>query len=184
MIALVLIDVQLGLQEAHFYGSERNNPNAEINAGKILEVFRKRNLPVFHVRHNSSNLESPLHPSKSGNAFHPLVQPMNNEPIFQKSVNSAFIGTPLEDQLKLKNIEELVIVGLTIEHCVSTSVRMAANLGFKVDLISDATAAFDKIGINGQKLNADLIHNAALANLKDEFATIKNTETILNELAN
>ncbi|MEX0313698.1 MAG: cysteine hydrolase family protein [Allomuricauda sp.] len=184
MIALVLIDVQLGLQETHFYGSERNNPNAEINAGKILEVFRKRNLPVFHVRHNSSNPESPLYPDKKGNKFHPAVAPIGGEPVFQKNVNSAFIGTDLEQQLKNQNITDLIIAGLTTEHCVSTSVRMAANLGFNTTLASDATAAFDKVGVDGQKLNAHLIHNAALANLKDEFATIKNTETILNELAN
>ncbi len=182
MKALILIDIQLGLQEIDYYGSERSNPQAESNCQKILEVFRKKECPLFHIQHCSTNPKSPLHPSKPGNAFHPRVQPLENEHVFKKDVNSAFIGTPLEDQLKLKNIEELVIVGLTIEHCVSTSVRMAANLGFKVDLISDATAAFDKVGVNGQSFSAELIHNTALANLKDEFATIKDTTTLLKEL--
>ncbi|WP_190810101.1 cysteine hydrolase family protein [Flagellimonas sp. S3867] len=183
MNALVLIDIQLGLQETHFYGSERNNPNAEINAGKILSSCRNRNLSVFHVQHNSSNPQSPLFPAKKGNGFHPVVTPINGEPIIQKSVNSAFIGTDLEQQLKNQNITDIIIAGLTTEHCVSTSVRMAANLGFNVTLVSDATAAFDKVGVDGQKLSAHLIHNAALANLKDEFAAIKNTKTILNQLA-
>ena len=182
MTALVLIDIQLGLQETHFYGTERNNADAENNAGKILKVFRDQNRPIFHIKHNSTNPESPLYPSKKGNGFHPAVAPVSGEPIFQKNVNSAFIGTELENELKSKNIRKLVVAGLTTEHCVSTSVRMAANLGFNVTLVSDAAAAFDKTGIDGQKLSADLVHNAALANLKDEFATIKNTKTILNDL--
>lgn len=184
MTALLLIDIQQGLQETNFYGTERNNPQAEENCQKILEAFRKKNLPLFHVQHCSTNPESPLHPTKKGNAFHPLVQPKNNEPIIQKNVNSAFIGTDLEARLKNQNISDLVIVGLTTEHCVSTSTRMAANLGFNVTLISDATAAFDKVGVDGKTYSADLIHNAALANLKDEFAIIKTTEAFLKELKN
>ncbi|SNY94718.1 cysteine hydrolase family protein [Flagellimonas pacifica] len=182
MLTLLLIDIQVGLRETNFYGTERNNLDAEVNAAKILEFFRTKKLPVFHIQHCSTNVESPLHPSKPGNALHPLVSPLKDEPVFQKNVNSAFIGTPLETELKSKGIEEVVIVGLTTEHCVSTSTRMAANLGFKVNLISDATAAFDKIGVNGQKFSAELIHNTALANLKDEFAIIKDTVTLLNEL--
>ena len=182
MTALLLIDIQQGLQELDYYGGERNNPQAEQNSNKILKAFREKGLPIFHVQHCSLNLESPLHPAKPGNAFHPLVLPLENEPIFQKTVNSAFIGTNLEAELRSKNITDLVIVGLTTEHCVSTSTRMAANLGFNTTLISDATAAFNKTGIDGEKYSAELAHNIALANLKDEFAAIKDTQTLLQEL--
>jgi nicotinamidase-related amidase len=182
MTALLLIDIQQGLQEMEFYGTERSNPNAEANCQKILNVFREKKWPIFHVQHCSTNPASPLHPSKAGNDFHPLVKPLENEPIIQKNVNSAFIGTDLEGKLKSQSITDLVIVGLTVEHCISTSVRMASNLGFNVTLISDGTAAFDKIGVDGKRLGADIIHNAALANLKDEFARVTNTTTLLKEL--
>jgi len=167
-----------------FYGSERNNPYAEENCGRLLTSFRAKQMPIFHVKHNSSNPNSPLHPNKEGNNFHPAVQPLANEPVFEKNVNSAFIGTELEARLKAQNITDLVIVGLTIEHCMSTSVRMAANLGFDVTLVSDATAAFDKIGIDGKRYSADIIFNTEMANLKDEFANIKDTATLLEELDN
>ncbi|WP_036380460.1 cysteine hydrolase family protein [Muricauda sp. MAR_2010_75] len=182
MTALLLIDIQQGLQEMEFYGTERSNPDAEANCQKILNFFRAKKWPIFHVQHCSTNPTSPLHPSKEGNAFHPLVRPLESEPIIQKNVNSAFIGTDLEISLKSQNISDLVIVGLTVEHCISTSVRMASNLGFNVTLISDATAAFDKIGVDGKRLGADIIHSAALANLKGEFAHVMNTTTLLKEL--
>ena len=102
--------------------------------------------------------------------------------ISKKHVNSAFIGTDLENTLKKDGISEVVIAGLTTEHCVSTSTRMAANLGFKVQLISDATAAFNKIGINGETYSAALAHSLELANLKDEFATILDTQTLLAQI--
>lgn len=179
MTALLLIDIQKGLQEVDFYGTERNNPHAEENCQKILLAFREKGLPIFHVKHDSTNPDSPLHPSKKGNAFHPLVQPITGEPVFSKSVNSAFIGTDLEVKLRAMNIKELVMVGLTVEHCISTSVRMAANMGFKVTLISDATAAFDKIGVDGRAYSAELIYQTELANLKGEFARIIDTATFL-----
>lgn len=182
MTALVLIDIQLGLQELDFYGGERNNPQAEINCQKILNFFREKGLPLFHIQHCSTNPESPLHPSKKGNTFHPLVQPKDGEPIIQKNVNSAFIGTDLESRLKKQGITDVVIVGLTTEHCVSTSTRMASNLGFATTLISDATAAFNKKGVLGEALSAETVHQVALANLNDEFAQILDTKTFLNQL--
>ncbi|RIV44311.1 cysteine hydrolase family protein [Flagellimonas pelagia] len=184
MKALLLIDIQSGLQETAYYGTERNNPHAEENCAKILKAFRNKKFPVFHVIHNSTNPASPLYPGKKGNSIHPLVEPIEGEPVFQKKVNSAFIGTDLEIALIAQNITDLVIVGLTIEHCISTSVRMAANLGFHVTLISDATAAFDKIGFDGKRYPAELIYQTELANLKDEFALIQNTSNFLTELDN
>ena len=184
MTALVLIDVQKGLQEISFYGTERNNLDAEANCGKLLRSFRKKQLPIFHVKHNSTSIDSPLYPNKMGNNFHPEVRPLINEPIFEKSVNSAFIGTSLEVSLKSRGITDLVVAGLTIEHCISTSVRMASNLGFNVTLISDATAAFDKIGYDGNRYSAEVIFHSELANLKDEFAMIKDTNTLIHELDN
>lgn len=184
MTALLLIDLQLGLQEVDYYGEERSNPQAEANCQKILEAFRAKDLPRFHIQHCSTNPESPLHPTKKGNAFNPLTEPKADEPVIKKNVNSAFIGTDLESQLKDNGITDVVIVGLTTEHCVSTSTRMASNLGFNATLISDATAAFNKTGVNGEKYSATLVHNAALANLNEEFATIKDTAFFLKELDN
>ena len=177
--ALLLVDIQKGLDDLAFYGGERNNPNAEANCQKILTHCRNSGIQVFHVKHNSTNPESPLFKGKLGNEIKSQVFPKHQEPVIEKNANSAFINTNLEAQLRSQHIHSLIIVGLTTEHCISTTARMAANLGFDVKIVSDATAAFNKIGIQGEQYSAEVIHLTSLAALKDEFATIYNTEEIV-----
>ena len=173
--ALILIDIQRGFDNIKYWGGQRNNPNAEDNASELLQLWRENRLPVFHIQHCSLNPKSLLHESNRGNAFKHVVKPIGNETIIKKNVNSAFIGTDLKEQLDQLKIKKLVIAGLTTDHCVSTSARMASNLGFDAFLVSDATATFNRKGLEGQYFPAELIHATALASLKDEFATIVTT---------
>jgi nicotinamidase-related amidase len=182
MNALILIDIQKGLVDSKFYGDHRNNPDAEKNCNIILEKFRELKKPIFHVKHNSENPDSPLYPKKTTNSINDLVKPINGEMVFEKNVNSCFFNQDLIDSLNSQNLKKIVIVGLTTEHCISTSVRMGANLGFDITLISDATAAYSKVGINGELINAETVHTVELANLKDEFANIINSGNLLKKL--
>ena len=74
------------------------------------------------------------------------------------------------------------MVGLTKNHCVSTKVRMAGNLGFTVYLVEDATATFDRAGLDGNVRTAAQVHAAALRDLSEEFATIVSAEAVLRDL--
>lgn len=179
--ALLIIDFQKGFNDPVW--GMRNNPQAETNISMLLKNWRKQELPVIHVKHNSTESTSPLHPDKSGNDFKDEAKPLPAEKIFGKSVNSAFIGTGLEEYLKDKDLLSLVVVGLTTEHCVSTSVRMAANLGFNVIVVSDATAAFDKKGYDGKLYSAEKIHQINLISLNNEFCCLKSTQEILEEFS-
>lgn len=170
--ALILIDIQQGFAEEAFWGGNRNNKTAEDVCARILHVWRLNDMPIIHVQHSSQNPSSKLHKTHEGFAFDPRVKPMVGEKIIVKQVNSAFIGTDLQDYLDENNIQSLVIVGLTTDHCVSTTARMAGNLDYDVLVISDATATFDKVGVHGEHFSSELIHGTALASLHDEFATV------------
>jgi len=176
--ALLLIDVQQGFDDLAWWGA-RNNPGAEANIARLLAAWRAAGRPVFHVKHNSRIARSPLHPAHAGNAFQPATAPLPGEPVFEKDVNSGFIGTDLEARLRQAGVTRLVIVGLTTPHCVSTTTRMAANLGFKVRLVSDATAAFDWTAHDGRRIPAGEVHYHALATLHGEFADVVTTAAVL-----
>jgi len=182
--ALILIDIQKGFDDVEYWGGERNNPDAENNARMLLDIWRDNHLPIFHIQHCSSNPNSLLNELKEGNEFKEIVKPINGEPIIKKNVNSAFIGTNLETLLKENNIHTVVIVGLTTDHCVSTTTRMAGNLSFKTFIVSDATATFNKKGIDGQNYSAALIHETALASLNGEFADVVTTAFLKSVFSN
>lgn len=171
--SLILIDVQEGFKDP-FWG-KRNNPSAEVNIQAFLRVFREKKFPVIHVQHLSTDPLSPLYPSKHGVNFMAEVQPRSEEMIIQKSVHSAFINTNLESHLRSKNIQNIVFVGFTTDHCISTNTRMASNLGFNVTVISDATMTFDRMSTDGTFYPAQLVHDIHLATLNGEFAKILTT---------
>lgn len=177
--ALLLIDVQAGFADPVW--GKRNNPDAEQNMARLLERWRAGKRPVIHVKHDSTSPESPLRPGQPGNEIMAEVAPLPGEPCFAKTVNSAFIGTALEEHLRGSNIDTLVAAGFTTDHCVSTTVRMAANLGFDVMLAADATATFDRGGIDGRHYTAEEIHGIHLASLAGEFCEVVSTDALLGE---
>jgi len=180
-IALLLIDVQLGFYDSSW--GNRNNPQAEENIKKLLLAFRDMKKPVFHVQHLSLNLNSPLAAYQTGVEFMDFAKPVLGERIFQKNVNSAFIGTQLEEKLHESGIDIIVIAGISTDHCVSTSTRMASNLGFDTYVIADATIAFGRKGYNGTNYSADIVHEISLASLHNEFSTVINTNDFLKLLS-
>ena len=178
--ALIVIDVQQGMDNPRL--GKRNNPDAEKRIENLIGAWRAAGKPVVHVQHDSVEPQSELRPDRPGNAVKPEAKPLDGEPVFRKNVNSAFIGTHLESYLRERGIDNLVLVGLTTEHCVSTSARMAANLGFNVTIVADATAAFEKNGYDGRHYSADEVHNVELAGLNREFATIREAKDVLADV--
>ena len=175
--ALILIDIQVGLDDPRL--GTRNNPAAEENMARLLAEWRRRGWPIFHIQHMSTEPDSPLRPELPGNAIKPIVAPQESEPLIQKNVNSAFIGTDLHERLNEAGINSLVLVGLTTDHCVSSTARMAGDLGFRVVVVADATAAHETTSYDGQQHSAQTVHELALASLNGEFAQIQTTEQTL-----
>jgi nicotinamidase-related amidase len=176
---LILIDVQEGFDEP--YWGERNNPGAEGNIERLLARWRASDRPVIHVRHDSVEPGSALRPDAPGNTIKDEATPRSGEPIVGKQVNSAFIGTDLDARLKAHASDTVVLCGFTTNHCVSTTARMAGNLGYRTFVLSDSTVAFAmrSPGPNGRLIPAEVMHEVGLAELNREFATILTTDELL-----
>lgn len=176
---LLVVDVQKGLDETESWGA-RNNPKFESNLSRLLGHWRANGRSIVHVKHNSVNPQSPLRPELPGNDFKEEARPKQGEPVYEKNVNSAFIGTTLEQDLRSANVEQLIVVGLTTNHCISTTVRMASNLGFDTFVVADATANFGVTSQQGRRFSAEQVHELSLANLGEEFATVVETDDLLS----
>jgi nicotinamidase-related amidase len=161
--------VQQGFDDAGYWGP-RNNPACEENIAALIAHARANGWPLVYVRHDSDEERSPLRRGGPGNAFKPVV---SGEPdlLISKRTNSCFYGDPdLHQWLRERNIEHLVICGITTNHCCETTARMAGNLGYDVRFVLDATHTFDR-----GDLTADQLAHATATNLNEEFATVVTT---------
>jgi nicotinamidase-related amidase len=170
--ALIVVDVQRAFDEWEAAGKRRNNPQAVARIAELLAAFRTSNAPIFHIRHASMRPNSSFAPGATGYPVKDEAREIEGEPVIVKRVNSAFIGTDLEDRLRAADIKTLIICGATTNHCVETTTRMAGNLGFDACLVRDATWTFDRVGPDGDAHAAEDIHAMTLANLNGEFARI------------
>ena len=151
-------------------------PFAERNVARVLDAWRAQGAPIIHVRHES---QGGFAPGSETAEFKPEAQPRDGEPVLTKNQNSAFVGTDLEQRLRSEGVETVAIMGLTTDHCVSATTRMASDLGFEAWVLADATATHERRSFDGELIPADTIHRTALASLHGEFAEVLKTDDAL-----
>lgn len=181
--ALLLVDTQKGVNDAFYYGGEngrRNNPKAELNIRSLLRKWRKSDRQVAFTKHNSREKNSPLKLNlETGQQLGGMI-PNYQDIVVSKDVNSGFIGTSLELDLRRAGIQRLVVAGFFTNVCVETTVRMSGNMGFDTYLVHDSCAAMNCISHNGIDYDPEIVHNMAIANLHGEFCTAITTENALS----
>ena len=180
--ALLLIDVQQGVNDlAHWGGptGRRNNPDAEARMAPLLHAWRSRRLPVIFTQHNSRQAVSPLKLSLPGGAFIDGFVPSPHELVIRKDVNSAFVGTSLELELRRRGIQRLVVAGFFTNFCVETTVRMAGNMGYDTYLVHDACATTNRIDVDGLDHDPELVHRLSVASMHGEFCTALTSAEVL-----
>lgn len=154
------------------------------NVRRLQGCFRENGFEVVHTRIQSLTEDgrdrSPEHkrlglhapPGSKLAEFLPEVAPLENEVVLNKTASGAFVSTNIEYVLRNMHIAELFVVGVYTNECVSSSVRSAADLGFDVHLISDATAAI-----------TEELHEATLVTTRDRYARVLTTEETIAALA-
>ena len=180
--ALLLVDVQKGVNEVKYYGGpsgKRNNHSAEENMRCLLAEWRRLGKRVAFTRHNSREINSPLKLDlETGDQIEGL-EINGSDIVVEKDVNSGFIGTSLELELRRSGINRLVVMGFYTNYCIETTVRMAGNLGFDTYLVHDACAAVNTLGHDGEYYEPDLVHNMSIASLHGEFCTAISKEVAM-----
>jgi nicotinamidase-related amidase len=178
--ALVLIDIQ----NDYFKGGklELYKPEqAAKNASSVLEIFREKGLPIFHVQHiNTREGATFFLPDSDGITIHNSVYPLQGEQIIVKHAPNSFFETQLQHKLVEKNIKNLVVCGMMSHMCVDTTVRAAKDLGYSVTLLQDACTTKDLLWDN-TVINAQVVHNTFMASLNGAFAKVQSTADYISE---
>ena len=169
--ALVIIDIQ----NDYFPGGKMELEGAEAaagNAGRALEQFRSKRLPIFHVRHLSTRPGATFFiPGTADVEIHERVRPNSGERVIEKNFPNSFRATDLDQVLKAAGVKELVVAGMMTHMCVDASVRQAADLGYKVTLLGDACATRAQ-SFGGESVPARQVHAAFLAALNGFYAKV------------
>ena len=166
--ALLLIDIQ----EFYFPGGKMQLENPEqavMNAGLVLEEFRKRDYPVYHVRHNF----------EPGGNIHSYVEPVDGEMVFSKNQVNAFLETGLLEALRADSIEALVLCGMQTHMCLEAAVRAGHDFGFDCTVIEDACAT-RALQYEELIIPAKNVHFSTIQTLEGSYAKVISTEELLD----
>jgi nicotinamidase-related amidase len=174
--ALLVIDMQEEMATRTRSGRDRANPQAEAHIAGLLALFRARGLPVVHVHHDEPG--SPVAFGQPGGAVMDCARPAPGEPVFVKSASSAFAGTGLDAWLRRQGIGRIVLVGAVAAFCVTTSTRVASDLGFRVILPGDALVGFDIPAHDGGRIDAATVLRVTLSLLGADFARLVTTADV------
>jgi len=177
---LLLIDMQKGMSSPA--AGPRNNPQAESNVAELLGAWRSAGAEIVHVRHISRTPGSLFWPGQPGAEFQEALQPLDSEHVVEKNVPDAFINTGLERWLRVRDVNALVIVGVSTNNSVEATARSAGNLGFRTSVVADACFTFDKADYAGTLRSAAEVHAMSLANLEGEYAAIVETKALADAM--
>lgn len=179
--ALIIVDIQ----NDYFPGGAFELVEAEAagrKAAEVLSVFRDKNLPVIHIRHESIKPKASFFiPNTAGAEIHSMVVPVEGEEVIVKNYPNSFQETGLLNLLKSRGVERVVIVGMMTFMCIDATARAARDFGFDVVVLQDACAERD-LDFKGTLVPADMVHAAFMAALSFSYAEIDDTDLFIEKM--
>lgn len=179
--ALILVDIQ----RDYFPGGKMEVVGATEAGGRaaiLLDYFRRKDLPVLHVRHVSTRPDAAFFlPGTEGLDFHENVLPLPAEKIITKHFPNSFRDTDLAMYLEAMKAEKLVICGMMSHMCIDATTRAAFDLGYDCIVAQDACATRD-LEFQGMHVPAAHVHAAFMAALGAVYAKVVSVREMLESL--
>lgn len=155
---------------------------ASLQARQVLEGFRAKGWPVFHVQHLAIKPNATFFiPDTPGVEIHQHVQPLPGEAVVQKHFPNSFRETDLLACLQAEGVTRLVLAGMMTHMCVDATVRGACDQGFECVLIHDACATRN-LTFGGKTVAAGDVQTAFVAALNGSYAAVMSAEDFLRQV--
>ena len=178
--ALLVIDVQQSFEHRPYW-REDDVPAFRDALLKLIAGAEARNVPIVHIFHSEG--ESGPFSKASGLVCAMDWLPQNQAVTFEKHVHNAFTDTGLGAWLEARGIGKLIVSGSRTEQCCETSTRVASDLGYEVDYVTEATLTFPMVHpATGREYSPQEIKEKTELVLADRFATIKTVAQALADL--
>lgn len=180
--ALLVIDAQDSFKASSKRWERRNNPSFEKNVSGLIEAYRAAKLPVVFFLHTDKDEGF----SKESEFFKLMdfIKPRPDEPVMVKTTRNCFTSTSLQPYLLEKGVRRVAITGIQMEQCCETTARVAADLGYAVDFVTEATMTFPIPNWDepGKELGVEEIRERTEYALRRRFARISTVAQLTNEL--
>src|SRR5262249_31043458 len=137
--ALLVIDAQDSFKAGPRW-QRRNNPDFEKNLEQLIDAYRAKKLPIFFFL-DSDDTEH-FEPSSPYFKLMDFIRPKKDEPVLVKTSRNCFTTTNLDYLLRRADVKRVVVTGIKTEQCCETTTRVASDLGYEVDFITEATLTF------------------------------------------
>ncbi|HEX6751359.1 MAG TPA: isochorismatase family protein [Longimicrobium sp.] len=179
--ALLVIDVQDSFRADAERWARRSNPDFERNLARLVDSYRDAGLPVIWVLHTDD--DGPFRQDSEWFRVQSFLEPRESEPVLVKTTRNAFTSTNLADVLAGLGARRLAITGIQTEQCCETTARLAGDLGYDVDFVTEATATFPiRNPATGEELGVEEITRNAEFALRGRFARIATVGELAREL--
>jgi nicotinamidase-related amidase len=182
--ALIVIDVQESFRRRPYFRADEL-PGFLRNVQSLIDRCRARGIPVVQVFHQDPG-EDPENPFSADSGYVQSMPELSIDPdvVVTKQVHSALFGrsadgTTLEQWLRRRGIEELLVTGIRTEQCCETTARHASDLGFRVRYVTDATLTFPMRTRAGREVTPAEIQERTEMVLEGRFASIVSTAAAL-----
>lgn len=139
--ALVVIDVQESFRQLPLWPAV-SRPDIVDRVHRLVEHARSQGHRVIWVLHSEPGSRTPFDPDRGAVRLMDGLEPLDGEPTFVKTSRNAFTTTALGQYLTREGVDRVVITGIQTEQCCETTARLAADLGYAVDFVTEATATF------------------------------------------
>jgi len=180
--ALLVIDAQNSFMVRPSW-ARRANLAFEANVAALVDAYRSAGLPVFYFLHTDDDAE--FAPDSPHVRLMDFLAPRADEPVMYKDTRNCFTSTTLQAKLLALGVRRLAITGIQMEQCCETTARVAADLGYAVDFVVDATNTFPIVNpdVPGEELGTGAVVERTVYALRRRFARIVSTGTLVGELA-
>lgn len=173
--ALLVIDVQESFPSRPYW-SDADVPAFRERITALIDGAGARGLPVVRILH----VEEQGAFSLASGLVRPLDWlPPQHDVEFRKTVHNAFTDTGLDHWLRTRGIRRVIVSGIRTEQCCETTARVASDLGYTVDFVSEATLTFAMTHASGRRYDSADIKARTELVLADRFARIASVEDAL-----